>query len=69
MTELLDQLRELCRLRVRGWVSIAAAVGELERLQARVAELEPESLTAAVRSPAKGKKPQAGTDAQQQPNP
>lgn len=67
MSELLDQLSELCRLRVRGWTAIAAAVSELERLDARVAELE--SLTTAVRSPARGKKPQAGTDAQSSTDP
>jgi len=43
MKDLLAQLRDLCTLRVRGWVSIAAAVAELERLAARVEALEGES--------------------------
>ena len=62
MDELTDQLRELCRVRVRGWTAIAAAVDELTRLRDRVAELE--SLTPAVGSPTRGRKTQAGKDAQ-----
>lgn len=69
MDELTKKLRELIRFRVRGWLAVADAVEELQRLRDRVAELEAEALTASVRSAVRGKKPQAGTDAQASTDP
>lgn len=40
MDELIAQLQELCRLRVRGWIAVANAVDEIKRLRLRVMELE-----------------------------
>jgi len=69
MDELTNKLSELIRLRVRGWLAVVEAVDELQRLRGRVADLEAEALTASVRSAVRGKKPQAGTDAQASTDP